>query len=348
MIDWLNSRLHLHYLLTYLSNKNVPQHKYSYWYIFGGLTLFFFLIQISTGVLLLLYYSPTSDTAYESVQFIIEKVPFGWLIRSLHNWSAHLMIACVFIHLFSVYFMKAYRAPREMLWYSGVILLFIVLGFAFTGYLLPWDTTSYFATQIGTEIPRSIPFVGDLMVDLLRGGDYIAEESLKRLFALHVTILPLISMMLIAFHLILNQIHSVSTPRGIVVKDEGMPFYPNYIQKEFIIWLTGAGILSIFALLYPIHLGTKADPFASAPYGIKPEWYFLTLYQTLRFFPPKILNINSDLVVNILVIALSMIILIIPILDKNSSRVLRSRLFTWLGVSAILYLVVTIILAYLT
>ena len=153
---WLDERLHLSSLIQFLSRKSVPRHKHSFWYIFGGLALFFFLVQLITGVLLLLYYSPTPETANESVRFIESQVPYGWFVRSLHAWSANLMVATVLVHLFSTYFMRAYRRPRELMWVSGLTLLLVVLGFGFTGYLLPWDTTAYFATQIGTEIPRTI------------------------------------------------------------------------------------------------------------------------------------------------------------------------------------------------
>src|SRR5437867_8592594 len=130
LASWVDDRLHLNSFLQFLSRKRVPRHKHSFWYIFGGLTLFFFIIQLVTGMMLLLYYSATPNTAHESVTFLINQVPFGWLMRTLHSWSANLMVGTMFVHLFSVYFMKAYRKPREVMWFSGVILLFLVLGFA--------------------------------------------------------------------------------------------------------------------------------------------------------------------------------------------------------------------------
>jgi cytochrome b6 len=335
-------------LLTFLANKKVPRHTQSHWYIFGGLTLLFFIIQLVTGVLLLLYYSPTPDSAHESVQFIMTQVPFGWLIRSMHSWSANLMIACVLIHLFSVYFMKAYRRPREMMWFSGVILLMIVLGFGFTGYLLPWDTTAYFATQIGTEIPRSIPVVGEFIVNILRGGEFIAEESLRRLFALHVALLPLISIVVVLIHLVLNQVHGTSTP--IVAKSSrpGIPFYPNYVYRDAISWTAGLIVLSCFILMFPAQLGPKADPLASAPLGIKPEWYFLTLYQTLRFVPAQFLGFNGETIVNLLVMVAGILVFMVPVLDRNAGADRHSPAFTWFGIGAAVYVSAAITLAYLT
>lgn len=347
MLEWLKDRMKLATLIGFLSKKNIPQHKHSFWYLLGGLSLFFFLIQLITGMLLMIYYSPTPNTAYESVQFIITQVPMGWLVRSLHSWSANLMVFCVLVHLFSTFFMKAYRKPRELMWLSGVLLLFLVLGFGFTGYLLPWDTTAYFATQIGTEIPRSIPVIGDFMVTLLRGGEFVAEESLKRLFALHVVILPVVTIVIVLFHLILNQIHGTSIPIGIKLKKPAIPFYPNYIYRDMLAWTIGLLALLYFALLFPIQLGIKADPYASAPIGIKPEWYFLTLYQTLRLVPPVILGLSSETVVNIGVLLVVLALLAVPFLDRKATHEQPSPIFTVVGAAGLLYMSIAIITAYL-
>jgi cytochrome b6 len=345
---FLEERLRLGGVIEFLSHKTVPRHKHSFWYLFGGLSLFFFLVQLVTGILLLIYYSPTPQAANESVRFIISQVPFGWLIRSLHSWSANLMIACVFIHLFSTYFMRAYRKPRELMWVSGVLMLFLVLGFGFTGYLLPWDTTAYFATQIGTEIPRSIPLLGEAIVTLLRGGEYIAEESLKRLFALHVVILPLLSLVIIAFHITLNQLHGSSTPIGIVPEKRGIPFFPNYMYRDGISWTVGTIFLFSLALLFPVQLGMKADPFSSAPPGIHPEWYFLTLFETLRLFPSSVFGLNSEMVVNIGVGLVGFGLLGIPLFDRAAAQERSSKMFPIVGLIALLYMTLAITLAYLT
>src|SRR5437762_9966149 len=147
-------------LFLKLRDKTVPIHRHTIWYYFGGMTLFLFSVQVGTGILLLLYYRPSAETAFESVQFIVTEVQFGWLIRSVHSWSANLMIATLFIHMFSVYFMSAYRKPRELTWLSGVLLLLLAVGFGFSGYLLPWNKLAFFATKLGTEIAGVIPLVG--------------------------------------------------------------------------------------------------------------------------------------------------------------------------------------------
>jgi cytochrome b6 len=346
--DFLEDRLRLRGLLEFLSQKTVPRHRHSFWYLFGGLALFFLLVQLVTGILLLMYYSPTAQNANESVRFMTDQVPYGWLVRSIHLWSANLMIATVLVHLFSTYFMKAYRQPRELMWVSGVTLLFLVLGFGFTGYLLPWDTTAYFATQIGTEIPRSIPLIGEAVVTILRGGEYIADESLKRLFALHVVILPLLTLAIAGLHLILNQLHGTSTPIGTVANRRPLPFLPNYVYRDSIAWIVGTMLLFALALMYPAQLGPKADPFSSAPAGIHPEWYFLPLFETLRLLPSSILGLSGETVVNVGVMVLVLAAFAVPFLDRSASAERPGNLFKALGLIAILYMIISILLAYLT
>src|SRR5689334_723525 len=156
---WIDERFDVKEALQPLREKAVPVHRHSYWYFLGGLTLFLFGIQILTGLLLLLYYRPSAGEAFESVQHITHRVQYGWLVRSVHSWSANLMVFCVFAHMFSVAFARAYRKPRELTWISGVILLFLVLGFGFSGYLLPWNTRAYFATKVGTEVAGQVPAI---------------------------------------------------------------------------------------------------------------------------------------------------------------------------------------------
>src|SRR4029079_3002779 len=203
LTSWLDERLSISGLAKLVSTKEVPLHRHSIWYYFGGMTLFLFTVQVVTGILLLLYYRPSSEGAFESVQFIITEVKFGWLIRSIHSWSANLMIATLFIHMFSVFFLRAYYPPREITWLSGVFLLFIVVCFGFSGYLLPWNKLAFFATKVGTEIAGVIPLIGKPMLRFLRGGDDVTGATLTRFFGFHVAVLPAISTVILAVHLIL-------------------------------------------------------------------------------------------------------------------------------------------------
>jgi len=187
---WLDQRVGLKDLEKLARKKEIPVHRHSIWYYLGGMTLFLFIIQASTGILLLLYYRPSAEEAFESVQFLMAEVQFGWLIRSIHSWAANLMILTLFVHLFSVLLLKAYRPPREITWFSGMALLGLALGFGFTGYLLPWNELAYFATKVGTEITSAVPGVGGFAGRLLRGGDEVTGATLTRFYGIHVAILP--------------------------------------------------------------------------------------------------------------------------------------------------------------
>ncbi len=195
-------------------HKSVPVHRFSVMYYFGGITLFLFVVQVPTGILLMLYYQPSADHAFESVEFMMTTVPFGWLIRSLHSWSANLMIGFAFLHLVSVYFAKAYRPPRELSWVTGCLALFLVLAFGFSGYLLPWNELALFATKVGTQIPSTIPLVGEWITRFLRGGDRVTGATLSRFFGWHVAILPALTTLLVAVHLLGVQLHGMSVPPG--------------------------------------------------------------------------------------------------------------------------------------
>ena len=168
---WFDERIGLSDFAKLAKKKEVPLHRHTFWYYFGGMTLFLFMIQVATGILLLLYYRPSAGEAFESIQFLMTEVQFGWLVRSIHSWSANLMIFAMFIHLFSALLLHAYRRPREMTWLSGGGLLGLSLAFGFTGYLLPWNELAFFATRVGTEIPGVLPVIGPFLSRLIRGGN---------------------------------------------------------------------------------------------------------------------------------------------------------------------------------
>jgi len=347
-LNWFDERLPIQGVRSYFLKKEVPVHRHSIWYYFGGLTLTFLVVQILTGILLAFYYKPSPDGAHESILKITNEVPFGWLIRSLHGWSANLMIASMFVHMFSAFLMKAYRKPRELMWITGVLLLFLVLGFGFTGYLLPWDTMAYFATLIGTEVPATLPGVGDWGVTLLKGGFEVGGETLTRMYSLHVIILPLVTLVVVTLHLLMNQVFGPSIPIGTTTSKPAIRFFPNFLYRDLISWIIGLIVLLGLATIYPSELGEKADPLASAPFGIKPEWYFLPLYQSLKIVPSTIFSISGELVVNLFAMIGSAFWMMVPFIDRNSSRGRKSIPFTVLGICLILYLATTIILAYAT
>src|SRR5713101_4786863 len=231
--NWLDERLSISTLAAMAQKKEVPRHRQSIWYYFGGMTLFLFVVQVVTGILLLLYYRPSAENAFESVQFIMTEVKFGWLIRSIHSWSANLMIGTLFIHMFSVFFLRAYYPPREITWISGVFLLFVVICFGFSGYLLPWNKLAFFATKVGTEIAGVIPLVGRPMLRFLRGGDDVTGATLTRFFGFHVAVLPAITTVIIGTHLALVQMHGMSIPPGLEEQSiKKMKFFPNFFLRD--------------------------------------------------------------------------------------------------------------------
>jgi cytochrome b6 len=333
---WLSERLPLGAARDLAAHKTVPVHRASLWYYFGGMSLFLFVVQIVTGSLLLLYYRPSAGEAYESVQFIMTRVSFGWLVRSIHAWSANLMILFLFIHMFSCYFLKAYRKPRELTWVSGCGLMGLALALGFSGYLLPWNEVSYFATAIGTETPKVIPGAGEFIVKFLRGGNEITGATLTRFFAWHVAILPGTMALLLGAHLMFIQAQGMSVPRGAEVRRQ-LPFFPNFLYREMLAWVLALGALAALAAYRPAELGVKADPFGSAPADIKPEWYFLFAFQTLKLLPPTIAGIEGE-VVGVFALSLAGLFwMLVPFLDRKSARGERSPLFTALGVVAVVY-----------
>lgn len=349
MFVWLDERLGINALFGLAKKKEVPLHRHSIWYYFGGMTLFLFMVQVVTGILLLLYYRPSSEGAFESVQFIITEVQFGWLIRSVHSWSANLLIAALFVHMFSVYFMSAYRAPREITWVTGVFLLFISIGFGFSGYLLPWNKLAFFATKVGTEIAGVVPLVGPPMLRFLRGSDEVTGATLTRFFGFHVAVLPAIATALIAVHVLLVQMHGMSVPPGVEPeKVKKMKFVPNFLLRDLIGWILAVGMLAALAAIFPWELGEKADAFASAPEGIKPEWYFLFMFQTLKYIPAKILFIDGE-VLGILGFGLGGLFwMLVPFLNRTPGHGKRKLVFNIIGIFIVLFIVVMTIVGFMS
>jgi quinol-cytochrome oxidoreductase complex cytochrome b subunit len=346
---WLDERLSISTFADVARKKEIPLHRHTIWYYFGGMTLFLFGVQVVTGILLLLYYRPSQENAFESVQFIMTEVQFGWLIRSIHSWSANLMIATLFIHLFSVYFMRAYRSPRELTWVSGVLLLFIAVCFGFSGYLLPWNKLAFFATKVGTDIAGDVPVVGKFMLRFLRGGEDVTGATLTRFFGFHVAVLPAASTALLAVHLLLVQLHGMSVPPKYEGKSlKKMKFFPNFLLRDSIGWILAIGVLAALAALFPWELGEKADPFAPAPAGIRPEWYFLFMFQTLKMIPAKILIFEGE-VLGILAFGLGgLVLFLVPFLDRKPGDPRRRLVFNIFGALALLFIVVMTIVGYLT
>jgi len=346
--SWLDERLSISTLVSFAQKKEVPVYRHSIWYYFGGMTLFLFVVQVVTGILLLLYYRPSSENAFESVQFIITEVKFGWLIRSVHSWSANLMIATLFIHMFSVFFLRAYYPPREITWVSGAVLLFIVICFGFSGYLLPWNKLAFFATKVGTEIAGVVPIIGRPMLRFLRGGDDVTGATLTRFFGFHVAVLPATATVFLGIHVALVQLHGMHVPRKYEKNYQRMKFVPNFILRDLIGWILAIGVLAALAALFPWELGEKADAFAPAPAGIKPEWYFLFMFQTLKWLPAKILGMDGEVLGIMAFNLIAMLLFVVPFIDRNPENHRRRLVFNICGAVALVYIVVMTIVGYVT
>ncbi len=342
--DWLDERFGWAELIKPLRKKTVPMHRLSYWYFLGGITLFLFIIQVCTGILLLLYYRPSANEAFESVQYITTQVKFGWLIRSIHSWSANLMIFTAFLHMFSVVFLRSFRKPRELTWVTGALLLFLAMGFGFSGYLLPWNTLAFFATKVGTEVAAQVPIIGRWIMVFLRGGEDVTGATLTRFFGFHVAVLPGITTVLLTIHLLLVQRFGISVPpsvEGQWQRDPAaaseMKFFPNFLLREIMAWYIALAALGVLAAFSPWGIGAKADPFAPAPAGIKPEWYFLFMFQTLKMIPSKVLFMDGEVLGVLVFSAAGLVWLLLPFLERRGSQMARAFI-TGLAVFAVAYI----------
>ncbi len=336
--------------IEFFKKKSVPIHKHSIWYYTGGFALFLLIVQIVTGILLLLYYRPTAEAAFESVQFIMTKVKFGWLIRSLHSWSANLLMGTIFIHMFATFFLKSYRKPREFTWITGMLLLLICIGFGFSGYLLPWNELALTATRVGTEITSLIPFIGKHLMVFLRGGEQVTGATLTRFFGIHVAVLPLSLAVLLGIHILLVQIQGMSIPisiekSGKKVKEK--KFFPDFVLHDSLGWLVTLGILLGLCSIFPWELGKKADILAPTPAGVHPEWYLIFTYSTLKLAPAKILFMEGEALVTLGFLAGAIFWVCVPFLDRKSQKGIPSKLFTIIGLIVVLYVAVMTVIAYL-
>ena len=353
LLAWLDERLDLSGLRAFVAEKRVPVHRHSVWYYMGGITLFLMGVQAVTGILLVLYYRPSENEAYESVKFIVSQVQFGWLIRNVHSWSANLLIFVAFLHLFSTFFLRAYRKPRELTWITGALLLFLMLGFGFSGYLLPWNELAFFATKVGTGVSAAVPVVGPFFVRFLRGGDEVTGATLTRFYGIHVAILPAITMLLVAAHLLLIQRQGMSVPPSVEKREKAgekvpqEPFFPNYVLHDVMWWYVSLAVLAALALFFPWELGKKADAFAPVPAGIRPEWYFLAMFQTLKLIPSRVLGIEGEMLGVLGFGVAAALVVAVPFLDRKAADGRSHPAVTIAGIAAVLYLVFFTIYGYL-
>ncbi|MDH5656887.1 MAG: cytochrome bc complex cytochrome b subunit [Spirochaetia bacterium] len=283
ILSWLSERVPIDpESLRHFGSEPVPNHLKHWWWALGGTPAYFFFVQVVTGILLSFYYTPHTDTAYESVKNITENVPYGWYIRSVHMWSSNFMIVTVILHMMRVFFTGSYRKPREINWMIGVGLLITTFIFGFTGYSLVFEQLSYWGLTVAANITEATPFIGQMMADFIRAGSTITEKTISRIFILHIGVLPTLMIMLIIAHLGLIRLLGVTeftfTPEE---KKLTFPFFPNHILSEMAIGTTLMFIVTILAIIFPAELHDKANPLVTPPH-IKPEWYFYFTFRWLK------------------------------------------------------------------
>jgi cytochrome b6 len=347
MMKWLEERYDLSDLKELAKKKHVPAHKHELWYYTGGVALFLIAFQFVTGMILALYYVPYFEQAHKSIIEIVTKLNMGWFFRSVHHWGAQLAIGFLFAHLFATLLLKAYRKPRELLWFSGFILMGISIFFGLSGYFLLWDERAFAAVRVATGGLSAIPLIGDTIKAFLRGGIDVTGETLVRFYAFHVCVLPMATLLLLVIHLALVQHHGMSVPISQQGKESRpTPFFPNALYKDAIIWLIVLGIVVTLATLLPPEIGIKADPLAPPPENVKPEWYFLFLFQTLKLFPGDILGLNGEVIAVMLVVLAMGFCFLIPFFDRKSHAGQRSSVFTLIGTLYLAYFIVMTIVGY--
>lgn len=332
--DWLEIRIGLDELTrTQLTEYRVPR-TINIFYTLGFVAMAAFAIQVLTGLLLLSTYVPHPDHAFRSVQETMMDAPFGWLFRLMHVVGSNLMVVVVMLHMLSVFSMGSYQKPRELTWVAGATMLFLVLTFCLSGYLLPWSQLSYWATTIVTTMPSAFPYIGDSLANFLRGSPQVSGVTLGRFYALHVGVLPVLLVMVLGLHLFLIRRIGISEPpfgAGRARKGwtkfhhedhpGGIPFSQYLVKELFMVAAYCAVLFFIIAfvpaLFLPAEANLPADPFKT-PARIKPEWYFLAPYQMLKVVPSKFLGIMLQLVLTLLFLAW-------PFIDTAEERNILKR-----------------------
>lgn len=272
-------------LLRHAGAEPIPHHLKKWWFCLGGTVLYLFVVQVVTGIALTFYYVPSPEEAYASVAAITREIRFGWFIRSLHKWAANLMIIAVILHMLRVFFTGAYRHPRQLNWCVGFLLLMATLAFGFTGYSLVFEQLSFWGATVATNLAEAVPLVGPWMAYFLRGGAEVGGATLTRFYVLHIGLLPTVTFVLLALHILLVRLQGVTElePPGANAKtaERHFPFWPDHATTEILIGVLLMYLLTILALVFPADLGPPADP-TQTPDHIKPEWFFYFSFRLLK------------------------------------------------------------------
>jgi ubiquinol-cytochrome c reductase cytochrome b subunit len=337
LADWLDHRTGFRTAKHHLLDEQLPPGT-AWAFTFGSLLLFGLVLQVVTGTLLALFYAPTPDHAWDSVRYISTGVRGGHVLRGLHHWGASLVVVTAVVHMIRVVVFGSYRAPRELNWIVGLVLLQVILAFGLTGYLLPWDQRAYWATVVTINISKLTPVAGEFIANLLRGGPDIGALTLTRWYGAHVLVLPPILFGLTGLHLYLMRRHGISGP---ITPQRGVPqtFFPYQASRDLTVAIAAGVVLAWLAWQGAPALEPPADPTAS-DYIPRPEWYFLGLFQLLKYFPGRWEVVGAIVIPG----AVMTLLALLPWLDRARSRGLHDR--RWLlsamaaGVAAITTLTV--------
>jgi ubiquinol-cytochrome c reductase cytochrome b subunit len=324
LLDWLHDRSGYRAGLETMLDEPLPPGT-GWAFTLGSVLLFLVSVQLLTGGVLTLYYAPTPDHAHDSVRYITNDVRLGWLVRGLHFFGASFIVVFAGLHLLRVIVLGSYKKPRELTWLSGVALLMLILAFALTGYLLPWDQRAYWATVVTINIAASAPVIGDLVATVMRGGPEIGALTLSRWYAAHVVLLPGAFVALIVAHIFLMRKHGISGP--IRPREGRAPrFYPDQAAKDLAVVAMVAAVLLTLVVRGLPPLERVADP-TDATYVPRPEWYFLSLFQLLKYFPGRLEIVASQVIPGLAIGVLAML----PWLDRSTHRDPRRRPFVMAG-----------------
>ena len=317
---WLDRRLRLKPIEKTLLDEPIPGGA-SWIYVFGSATLFLFVLQAVTGIFLAVYYVPSPDHAYDTVQYIQQEVWFGWFVRGLHHWGASAVMLAIGLHMLQVFFDGAYKPPREILWMVGVVLFLMMLAFGFTGYLLPWDQNAYWATQVGLNMAGTIPVVGEFLMRVLRGGDTLGALTLSRFFAIHVLILPSMILFGIMLHLfILRRVGPAGPWNEERARQRRETFYPRQVYMDAVVMFVTVLVVGVLAATIEFPLVDKADPTDNSFVPV-PEWYFLFYYQLLKYVHGPF----APLAVWVLPSIFFIVLFLLPFLDRHPNRRVSRR-----------------------
>lgn len=295
--------------------RRLPGHA-GWRHALGGIAYLLLIVLVVTGVLLSFYYRPSAEEAYQSLQHVVSGVSFGWLIRDLHVWGANLLVVLVLLHMARVLFDGAYKPPRETNWLVGLMLLFVVLAFGATGYLLPWDQWAYWTVTEGLGAVAKVPLVGGPIVTLLRGDPIVSGATLSRFFAIHVIILPWMALGLLVLHFALLRKHGVAPPVKPVPERQGQRFFPEHLIQSFVVALVVVAVAVTMAVLFPRQTSAPADP-ARVPDMLLSSWVVADVSRALAYY----LGAWGFFAFWLLGLALA----VVPIFDRDPERRLRRR-----------------------